>query len=243
MNVLLLEPGELDDRGRAQVVAPDRARVIDRRLTHVRTVHRAGVGDTLRVGVIGGRLGRATIVRLDAGGLELDVRLEHDPPAPLPLALVLALPRPKVVRRVLQGIAALGVKRVVLVGAWRVERSYWESPRLDAAAIRDDLVLGLEQSGDTVLPEVALRRRFRPFVEDELPALAAKTRKLVAHPEADAGCPRAVAAPITLAIGPDGGFNAFEVELLATAGFEPVSLGPRVLRVEHAVPALVGRLL
>lgn len=242
MNTLLLEPDELDDDGRVRLgtLRCDGRR--DRRLAHVQAVHRAAVGDTLRVGLLGGRLGRGVITRLDAAALELEVALEHEPPPPLPLVLILALPRPKVVRRVLQGVAALGVKRVVLVAAWRVERSYWESPRLAPAALREDLVLGLEQGGDTVLPTVELRRRFKPFVEDELPALAAGTRKLVAHPGAAAACPRAVATPVTLAIGPEGGFTAYEVERLAAAGFEAVALGPRVLRVEQAVPAFVGRL-
>ena len=236
MNTLLLTVEELAG-------APGRVRLApDRRVAHVRSVHRAAPGDTLPVGVLGGRMGTGTIVRLDDDGLELDVALDRDPPAPLPLVLVLALPRPKVMRRVLQGIATLGVKRLVLVASWRVEKSYWESPVLGDAALRRELVLGLEQGCDTVLPTVTLRRRFKPFVEDELAALAAGSRRLLAHPPAPAECPRAVAMPVTLAIGPDGGFTDYEVGALAAAGFEPVSLGPRVLRVEQVVPALVGRL-
>jgi 16S rRNA U1498 N3-methylase RsmE len=102
VNTLLLEPGELAE-------PEGRVVVRDRRLCHVRAVHRAAVGDRLRVGVIGGRLGEGTIVTLDDDRLELDVRLDHDPPPPLPLLLVLALPRPKVLRRVLQAVSALGV--------------------------------------------------------------------------------------------------------------------------------------
>jgi RsmE family RNA methyltransferase len=83
---------------------------------------------------------------------------------------------------------------------------------------------------------------FRPFVEKELPSIARDSLALVAHPVAARECPRAVTQPVTLAIGPEGGFIAQEIESLARVGFEPVSLGERVLRVETAVAALIARL-
>jgi 16S rRNA (uracil1498-N3)-methyltransferase len=237
MNTLLLTPAELaaGQDGRVHLAA-------DRRVAHVRTVHRAAIGDTLRVGVVGGRLGTGTVTRLDAQQLELELTLDHDPPPALPLVLVLALPRPKVVRRVLQAVATLGIKRLCLITAWRVEKSYWESPLIAPAAIQEQLVLGLEQGGDTILPAVTLHRLFKPFVEDELSALAAASRRLVAHPAAPCACPRDVRERVTLAIGPEGGFTAYEVGALGAQRFTAVSMGPRLLRVEQAIPTLVGRL-
>ena len=236
MNTLLLEPAEL-------AVGGGRARLTnDRRVEHVRTVHRAAVGDALRVGVLGGALGTGRVVRLDDGGLELDVVLDRDPPAALPLVLILALPRPKVLRRVLQTVVALGVKRLCLVATWRVEKSYWDTPWLAPATVREQLLLGLEQAGDTILPVVTLHRRFKPFVEDELDGLAGDSRRLLAHAVASAACPRAVATAVTLVIGPEGALTQYELDALTARGFEPVSLGPRVLRVEQAIPALVGRM-
>jgi RsmE family RNA methyltransferase len=235
MNLVLLEPGELADGG-------TRARVSGRRAAHVALVHRAGTGDTLRVGVIGGRCGTGRVVESAADAVVLDVTLDADPPPPLPATLLLALPRPKVLRRTLAAVASMGVKRIVLLNAARVERAYWESPLLADAAVRAALVLGLEQARDTILPELLQRRRFRPFVEDELPALAAGSLRLTAHPAGAVPCPRAVEDPVTLAVGPEGGFVPFEVELLQQQGFASVSLGPRPLRVEHAIPALLARL-
>ncbi len=237
MNTLLLTPEEAAGARDGRVRLAD-----DRRVAHVRTVHRAAAGAVVNAGVLGGRLGTARVVTLDEGGLELDLTLDREPPPPVPLVLVLALPRPKVVRRVLQAVTTLGVKRLALVAAWRVEKSYWESPLLADAAVHAELVLGLEQAGDTMLPTVSLHRLFKPFVEDELPALAAETRRLVAHPNAASACPRAVREPVTLAIGPEGGFTEYELGKLGAEGFAAVSLGPRVLRVEQAVSALVGRL-
>jgi RsmE family RNA methyltransferase len=213
-----------------------------RRARHIVAVHRAQPGTGLRVGVIGGRVGRATVVRVGDEEVELEVMLEAGPPPPLPLTLVLALPRPKVLRRVLGAAAAFGIKRIVLFGACRVEKSYRQRPLAGEAAIREELLVGLEQARDTVLPSVEQRRLFRPFVEDELATLAAGSRLLVAHPGEAADCPRAVTTPVTLVVGPEGGFVDFELALLGKAGARAVSLGARPLRVEHAVAALLGRL-
>ena len=94
-----------------------------------------------------------------------------------------------------------------------------------------------------MMPQIELRRFFRPFVEDELPSISAATFALVAHPTAADACPRDVQQPVTLAIGPEGGFIAEEIASLERIGFRPVSIGARILRVETAVAALVGRLL
>ena len=220
-----------------------RVRLTGRRLAHLRDVHRAAEGESLTVGVANGRIGRGTITHLGDDALEMNVTLDRDPPPPLPLTLILALPRPKVLNRVIAGAASLGIKRIVLINAWRVEKSYWSSPRLTPENLRTQSILGLEQARDTVLPSIELRRLFRPFVEDELPSLAAGTRTLVAHPHANEGCPRDVREPITLVIGPEGGFIDAEIASLERIGFTPVSIGERILRVETAVPFLVAKLL
>lgn len=223
-------------------VAASRVRLTGRRLRHVTDVHRAAVGEELVAGVANGRVGRGTITRLDAEVLEMDVSLDRDPPASLPLTLILALPRPKVLNRVIAGATSLGIKHIVLINAWRVEKSYWSSPRLSAENLRAQSILGLEQARDTVLPTIETRRLFRPFVENELPTLARGTRALVAHPRARQACPRDVREPVTLVIGPEGGFIDAEIASLERIGFTPVTIGERILRVETAVPCLVSRL-
>jgi len=235
MNLVLLLPDDgIDGSGRV--------RLRGRRLKHVLDVHRAAVGDELRVGLLGGGIGSGRVLLLTPELLELEVRLDRPPPSPLPLTLVLALPRPKVLRRVLRTSSSLGVKRIVLLNARRVEKSYWQSPYLETPAMNEQLLLGLEQARDTMLPEILVRPLFRPFVEDELPGLILDTLSLVAHPAALEECPRNTGRPVTLAIGPEGGFIPYEVEKLAGCGFTPVTLGERILSTETAVPALLGRL-
>jgi 16S rRNA (uracil1498-N3)-methyltransferase len=234
MNLLLL----LDE----DFIAPHRARLTGRRLAHAREVLGAKPGDLLKVGRLGGSMGVGRIATLDADALELELELDQEPPPKLPLSLLLALPRPKVLDRCLQSAAALGVARIVLLNAWRVEKAYWASPKLEEAHLREQLVLGLEQSRDTVLPELHLARLFVPFLEEELPDFAEGARKLLAHPGAETPCPRGLGTPAILALGPEGGWIAPELESFSRAGFESVSMGPRVLRTETALSALIGRL-
>ena len=234
MNLLLLEE--------ADFIAADRAILRDRRLTHMQEVHRSEVGDSLRVGRVGGLMGSAELLRLDADEAELRVTLDQPPPTKLPLTLILALPRPKMLRRVFQTVAAMGVPRIILVNSYRVEKSFWQTPFLEPEAIREQLILGLEQARDTVLPEIVIEKRFKPFVEDRLPAISEGTLGLVGHPGNYPACPRGLEEPVTLAIGPEGGWIPYEVELLAKAGLQPVQLGARILRVETAVTALLARL-
>jgi len=235
MNLVLLLPDDFID-------GAGRVRLRGRRLKHVLDVHRAAVGDELRVGLLGGGVGVGRVLALTPDVLEMEVRLEREPPPSLPLTLILALPRPKVLRRVLRTASSMGVKKIVLLNARRVEKSYWQSPYLEAKAMDEQLLLGLEQARDTILPEILIRPLFKPFVEDELPGLVRDTMALVAHPAAFAECPRNIGRAATLAVGPEGGFIPYEVEKFAGCGFTPIRLGERILSTETAVPALLARL-
>jgi RsmE family RNA methyltransferase len=232
MNLLLAAPREIDAGGRLLLS--------DRRHRHLREVLAVAAGDRVRVGEIDGRVGSAEVISIDEQSARLQVTLDGAPPAPLPVRLVLALPRPKMLRRILRCIAELGVKDLHLVNSYRVEKSFWQSPLLHEAALAPYLIEGLEQAMDTVLPRVHLHRRFRPFVEDELAALAAGSELLLADADAAHAYPDASTAPTVLIIGPEGGFIPFERELLQGVGARPASLGERVLRVETAVPVALA---
>ncbi len=220
-----------------------RVRIEGRRSKYVREVHREMLGDELCVGLLDGAMGRGVIVAMEEDRIELEVVLDRSPPALLPLTLVLALPRPLVLKRVLICATSMGVGRIVLVNARRVEKSYWQSKALEETALREQLLLGLEQARATSLPEVHLRPRFRPFVEDELVHWIGGTEALVADPSGAKPCPRHIGGALTLAIGPEGGWSEYELERLSAVGFAAVHLGERIMRVETAVPALISRLL
>jgi len=223
-------------------ITADIVRLYDRRLQHVANVLRSSVGDELNVGLLNGPVGRGTVTRLTVDALEMLVVLDRQAPAPLPLTLILALPRPKMLRRVLFSAASMGAKKIYLINAARVEKSFWKSPLLSMARLREQLMLGLEQAEDTLMPDIFLKPLFKPFVEDELPDISGGTFSLMAHPSAEQPCPRGVNRHITLAVGPEGGFIPYEIGKFVSCGFTPVSMGRRPLRVETAVPALLARL-
>ena len=233
MNLLLLKPDQITQQT---------AIVSGRQLEHLLAVQRVDVGDSVRVGVIDGPMGQGIIKSLSAEQATLEINLGSPPPPALPLTLILALPRPKMLRRTLQSITAMGVKEIYLVNSSRVEKSFWQSPFLQPEAIEEQMILGLEQARDTLMPNLHMRKRFKPFVEDELGEIIKGSRALVAHPVTEVPCPINCDSAVTLAIGPEGGFIPYEIELLSSVGFEAVHLGPRILRVEVAVPTLISRL-
>ncbi len=235
MNIILLE--------RSDYIAPHRVLLNDRRAQHIRDILGATIDTKIKVGEIDGLLGSGHIQSLDDNGaIELTIELDRAPPPKLPLTIILALPRPKMLRRIIRTVAELGVRELILINTYKVEKSYWQTPVLAPEIIRGYCVDGLQQSVDTVLPIIRCEKYFKPFVEDRLPAIAANTAALVAHPGTETSCPIALNQPCTLAIGPEGGFTAYEIEKLQQAGFDDVHLGARILRVENALTTLVARL-
>jgi len=214
----------------------------DRRFLHLLSIIKIKTGDTLKAGLINGKRGDALVVEKGSDFARLEITLTEPPPESLPLTLVMAMPRPKSLRKAIHYATAMGVKKFFIIRTWRVEKSYFDSPALENEALNMEMVLALEQARDTTLPEIQIKKLFRPFVEDELPLIADGTLKLTAHPAAEKECPRDVRAPVTLVLGPEGGLIEYEVDLLQEIGFTTVHIGERILRVENAVPAVIGRL-
>lgn len=234
MNLLLLEDDDFLPDGTV--------RLGGRRLVHAREVLQAMPNDVLRVGKLGGKVGTARVLADDALGLHLAPELTDPPPPRAGVDLLLAMPRPKALKKILPAVASLGVDRLVLMNAARVEKSYFDSKVLATGFVAQLFREGLEQSRDTQLPELSLEPLFRPFVEDRLEGWLRKgTSRLVLHPTVGGLVNRRAAGQhVTLAIGPDGGWVPFEVELLSKLGFAPVHMGLRILRTEVAVAAAIG---
>jgi 16S rRNA (uracil1498-N3)-methyltransferase len=158
------------------------------------------------------------------------------------LTLILALPRPPMLKRILFSSAQLGVKRIIILNFNRVEKSLWNSSSLKPQAISEQLALGLEQAKDTVMPEVIIKKGFKPFVEDELLGHIKGKLASVAHPGGGVIASEAKQSHVVLIIGPEGGIIDYEIELLKAAGCQTIDLGLRILRTEYVLPYVVGRL-
>ena len=237
MNLILLSAPDF--------ITPTRVRLTDRRLVHIQEILKAEQGQSLTVGKINGLMGQGIVVSKKKDAIELDVKFDSNPPEALHLTLILALPRPPMLKRILFSSAQLGVKKIIILNFKRVEKSLWNSSSLNPEAITEQLVLGLEQAKDTVMPEVILKKRFKPFVQDELPALIKGTQALVAHPGPSTVIlsPKGEESrPFIIVIGPEGGIIDYEIELLKASGCHPIDLGPRILRTETVLPYVVGKL-
>lgn len=239
MNLLLVDRAEID-RGRVCLTG--------RRAEHLRRVLGVAPGSTVRVGVIGGAVGAGRVLAVSPEAVELTVETGGDKARRPPLDLIVALPRPQALKRILEYAAALRVGRIDLIKAWRVEKSFFQSPLLEPAALRRHLLLGAEQGVSTWLPEVRLERRFVACLE-RLEAAPEPPLRLLAHPGAEepieAISPALEAEParrVELALGPEGGWIDREVDTFRRAGFRPVRLGSWILRVETALAAAAAQL-
>lgn len=238
MNLLLLDPSEL--------TTESTARVDGRRAGHIHKFLKPTPGDDIRVGMINGLVGTARVSSCDRKYCLLDsIRLDTPPPPKQEITLLLALPRPLMLKRILQHATSLGVKHIVLLHTERVEKSFWLSSDMQAETLREQLLLGLEQAMDTVLPELELARSLPEFVEKRLDIHSPRHRYLLL-PDMQAAALQAPPANehCSLLIGPERGFSNQEIDLLEQhAGFVRRQMGQRILRVETAVTAAIARTL
>lgn len=240
VNLILLEAGEVDGAGAVRLTGP--------RAVHALEVLKVSAGQPLRVGMVDGPRGTAVVSALDRGSVNLVCAFESSLPPRPRVDLLLAVPRPKVMRRLWAQLAALGVGRIVLTNAERVERPYFDTHVLRSDCYRPLLIEGLQQSQDTRLPEVSIHRRFKVLVEDDLDTLCGTGLRLVADPLGSGSVGAAVRdrasrdaeCRVLLAVGPEGGWNQFELDLLASHGFTATSMGPRTLRTDTACLALLA---
>ncbi|WP_367103574.1 16S rRNA (uracil(1498)-N(3))-methyltransferase [uncultured Psychrobacter sp.] len=235
-------------------------------IEHIIKVLGLKVGDVLKIGQLDGNLGTAIIDKIAADTIQLsDVQLDIAPPPKLEVTVILALPRPKVLRRLIMDMTALGVRDIVLINSYRTQKSYWQSPML---ARMDEFILeGLQQGVDTVAPTISLQKRFKPFVEDNLASLISTSliskSAVVAHPyselsfvqylqqlESSSESNASIKAdsvktilPSVVCIGSEGGWIDYEINLLAAQGCQAVSIGSRILRTEAAVNVMLGQWL
>ena len=228
----------------------NRYHLTDVRAEHIRTVLRLGKGDTVEVGLLNGPAGKARIETVDDSEVVLaaeELRALSDPP--VTVDLVCALPRPQTLRKVLITSAMMGVRKLHLIRANRVEKSFFHSPLLVPEKWTPYLIEGLSQGKLTRLPCVSIHERFRNFFEDTLPELEGKesapSTKILPHPESNEALHEVYdgrSKRLVVAIGPEGGWVPFEVELMESLGFTPFKLGPWVLRVETAVTATLAQI-
>jgi 16S rRNA (uracil1498-N3)-methyltransferase len=255
MNRLLLARSELVPQSSASCVST----ISGRQAEHLRKVIKPVIGTSLRAGIVNGPKGMATVVGISDAGYQVEFRvdavdcvgpeetvLDAVASAPWNVHMIIAMPRPKVLSRVLESLASFGVARISLTNSWRVDKSYLDSARLGSAEIAASLQLGAEQGGHCYLPRITVNQRFMSMIESFAELGAADSVRLLAHPNATRGIEDVVAAnpavATHVAIGPEGGWIDREVTTFEQQGFVRTRIVEQILRVEPAIAAVLGQL-
>lgn len=235
MNLLLLQENQFESETCAYAS--------NRQSEHIIKVLKLNVGDSITVGKLNGNIGKGIIQELGATTKIEGIILDAPPPPPLPVTLILGMPRPQMLKRILQTVSTMGVSQLHFIQTNRVEKSFWQSPSASDDAIHKHLILGLEQGMATQLPKVEKHLRFRPFMEDALDEIVKESQCYVADPGGEKPPESSkTSSKISIAIGPEGGFQEKEVAMFSEHGFTPIHLGKRILKVETAVPVLLAKL-
>jgi RsmE family RNA methyltransferase len=236
MNLILLHSHEPDSAGRV--------RLDGERAEHIRSVLRATPGKPLKIGLLNGPLGRGTVESIEDKEVVLLCEFEEKTPSRPSVDLLLALPRPKVMKRLWAQLAALGVGRIILTNAEKVERCYFDSHVLEPDFYNARLIEGLQQAGDTRLPDVCIVKQLKPFLETEkFPTIG---NRLLADPSGTRTVFQCLENNTSqrscLAVGPEGGWTPYELELFVAHGFQAFNVGSRILRTDTACVALLSLL-
>ena len=212
---------------------------------HLQGSLRVRPGETVWLGESGGPRYQIRITATDRDCLTGDILSESAPPprnAPR-LTVGLALINRDRMEWAIQKATELGIARLVpLITARTVVRlkagrahqliTRWQSIALEAAqqSMRWDVPIMTEPvpfDDWCASPGLDARR----WILWEAPGRTLLRDRLRGQLRPDS---------VTLAIGPEGGFDASEVELAERHGFEVVSLGDRILRAESAVLAALA---
>lgn len=236
MNIILLKPHEIDS---------NRSVLEDYRAEHIVKILRSNVGDRVSVGIINGRTGNAVIEEINRKRpfqVKLFLTIDKEPPPLSSIDVILALPRPIVFKRIIHQLTALGVGRVYVINAAKVEKSYWESSLITENGWQGHVITGLEQAVDTKMVEFSFHRGFKPFMNNTVPEIKKNYGQIiVAHPDSEtsiSGLFTDGQGSILVAIGPEGGWNEFEIDMMKNQGFLDFNIGTRILKVETAVTAI-----
>lgn len=241
MNLFIIFESELVTPSLAVLSGP-------RREKFYREQH-AQIGAQLRVGLWGGKLGTAHVKLVDDESVELSLCLDGEPPKRTAGVLIVAVPRPQTIKKVVHTATTMGVNELYFVRSANVVKSYMQSKSLGETALAEEVLKGLEQACDTCPPQIFVHKLFKPFIEDCLPEILsrfAQASRIIAHtkPQIFEDFPVGLGGtPCIAAIGPESGWTPEEVQRFASNGFKIVNLGERILRVETAVAAILGRVL
>lgn len=238
MNIIILTEKDKTDDGIYSIG--------DDRFTHIRNILKSEVGEIIKIGFLNGPIGQAEIIHIGNEALKIKILKTNELNLLEPqIHIILALPRPQTLKKVLNTIATMGVHQLHLIRSAKVEKSYFHSPLLEKRNMTKYLIEGLSQGKRTKLPDVTIHYKFKQFFENNYTDKGEEHLKLLAHADVDNYLSidkKNIIKKITIAIGPEGGWNEFESNFMLQKGFKSFKLSESILRVENAVTASLAQL-
>lgn len=218
-----------------EVGSASTAELVDAEAQHFAKVMRGRVGDTLLAFDGSGYEFTARVAAIRRVSVELEIvsRALVDRESPRHLVLAVALPKGDRQKVMVEKLVELGVAELIPL---ETERGVAEASTSVLERLRRQVIEASKQCGRNRLMNVPAAVGLA-----ELSKITAhKPNRMVAHPTGEPLGSISHAAPLVVAIGPEGGFTDLEVAGLESVGWRSVSLGPRILRIETAAIAVAA---
>ena len=212
---------------------------------HLIRVLRAQAGMEFDI-VAGGRVWHAVIAGIAGDTVRFNLIAEEEADPALPITLLLSIFRFDRMEWAIEKVTELGADRIVPVVARRSEKHLAQAAAGRAERWRRIALEASKQARRSDVLQVADPVSLKEAVRQEHTAvrliLAEQERSTTLH-DAISGMLAGAADDIPalrMAIGPEGGWTAEEAALFDAENWKPVSLGPRILRVETAAITAVA---
>lgn len=209
------------------------------RLSHLQQVIKAKLGQELKVTVLGHGLSVAQISKIDSREMIMEVIKDFQQPQYPHIHLVVGLSRPPTMKKILEHASSMGVRYFHFFPAKLSEKSYGDSKIWSDGKAEQAMIDGLSQSAHYWhCPEIHLYKSM-----NQLPSFDSADRRILSLADGQKKSMKPIdkEKDLVLAFGPERGFTSEEDQILQERGFQAVSLGPSVLRVEIAVFASLAQ--
>lgn len=207
---------------------------------HLARVLRAAPGQVYDI-VAGGFLYRAEIASVQSGEVVFALHEELETEASLPLHLLLAVFKFDHMEWAIEKATELGVDRITPVLARRTEKHLSQAAAKRTERWRRIALESSKQSRRTTIPTIAEPASLKSALEnttEPVRLLLSETEQETTIASALSG--ETVSSSYALAIGPEGGWTADEMDLFVAHQWQPVTLGPRILRAETAAISAIA---
>lgn len=222
------------------LVPGNTARLVGDEARHAASVARLTLGETIRVGDGAGTLATATAREVSPKEVQLEIQdTTFQPPNQPEVWLVQALAKGDRDELAVQTCTELGVDRII---PWQASRSVsrWTGDKLDKGVARWQKIAveASKQSLRAWVPQVE-----QAMTTQEIANLGNVHQLLLLNPEASDSLSAYIPLPdrnLLVMVGPEGGVDPAEVELLLDSGAVDLKLGSTVLRTSSAGPAALA---